>query len=340
MHERVPAVPPAHRRRPTSNRHSTAPPTGIAAAEQPRREHSRVVDDEQVTGAQVSGKPRDRAVLDASARALEDHEPRRPARRRRLRDEFVGQIEVEVSETSTGRGLLTTAGSPEARGHAATTAWRATTTRTRQTVPARTRAEADPGAAVGPRSDRRGDPSSSRRRSARSSCSQFAEPVLIPVVVAVLISYVLGPAVDLDAAAPHPARPRCVPRPRAALWRNRLRRLHAHGRGDGDRRQRARLPRGGWRRAGCESSRPAPRRARERCRRPRRRSRRPPSVHRPADRRARCHARAGRRNRPSRHATTCGLAGWASSASSGSSPWCSSSSTSCSSPAISTNGSS
>ncbi len=56
---------------------------------------------------------------------------------------------------------------------------------------------------------------------------QFAKPVLIPVVVAFLISYVLGPAVSSMEKRRIPRVTGIVRRYRCALRQHRIRRLHA-----------------------------------------------------------------------------------------------------------------
>ena len=72
----------------------------VAAPEQPRRKHARVVDDEQIAGVEQLRQRRDRRLAPAIAGAIDDHQPRRPARPRLLRDQRLGQIEVEVGDAA------------------------------------------------------------------------------------------------------------------------------------------------------------------------------------------------------------------------------------------------
>lgn len=71
---------------------------GHATAEQPGGNHAGVVDDQQVARAQVTGQRGDDAVLDRIPGSAEHHQPRRAARGSRLRDQFVGQIEIELGD--------------------------------------------------------------------------------------------------------------------------------------------------------------------------------------------------------------------------------------------------
>ena len=66
------------------------------AAEQTRREHARVVDDEQIAAAKEAPDVGDACVLDIARRTMQHQQARRPPRRRLLRNQFVGEIEVEV----------------------------------------------------------------------------------------------------------------------------------------------------------------------------------------------------------------------------------------------------
>jgi hypothetical protein len=69
-----------------------------AVPEQPRREHARVVHDEQIAGPEEARKLLDGRVLDRAGRSPQDQEPRRAARRGVLRDELFGQIEIELGD--------------------------------------------------------------------------------------------------------------------------------------------------------------------------------------------------------------------------------------------------
>ena len=67
-----------------------------AVAEQPRREDAGVVDDEQVAAAKEASDVGDACVLDLARRTMQDQQARRPTRRRLLRDQFFGKLEIEV----------------------------------------------------------------------------------------------------------------------------------------------------------------------------------------------------------------------------------------------------
>ena len=70
---------------------------GQPRPDQPRRKHARVVDDEQIAGAKQRGKIGEVEMRDAAAGAIDRHEPAGAARRRRLlRDQLSGQIEIEI----------------------------------------------------------------------------------------------------------------------------------------------------------------------------------------------------------------------------------------------------
>ena len=65
---------------------------------EPRRKHARVVDDEQIAGAQVIGQPRERRVLDGTRLPRQHQQSRLPSLgRRTLSDQLVRQIEVEIA---------------------------------------------------------------------------------------------------------------------------------------------------------------------------------------------------------------------------------------------------
>jgi hypothetical protein len=78
---------------------------GQAPSEQARGEHARVVHDEQIARPQMAGERVYCTVPHAPAGALEDHQPRLAARRGSLRDELLGQIEVELGDEHRGRML-------------------------------------------------------------------------------------------------------------------------------------------------------------------------------------------------------------------------------------------
>ncbi|MBP1643046.1 MAG: hypothetical protein H6Q03_1715 [Acidobacteria bacterium] len=67
------------------------------AREEPRREHARVVDHQQVARPQQVGELADRAVTRRVLR-VEDEQPAGAARERPLRDPVRGQLEVEVAD--------------------------------------------------------------------------------------------------------------------------------------------------------------------------------------------------------------------------------------------------
>ena len=67
-----------------------------AAAEQTRREDAGVVDDEQIAAAKEASDVGDACVLDLARRTMQDQQARRSTRRRLLRDQFLGKLEVEV----------------------------------------------------------------------------------------------------------------------------------------------------------------------------------------------------------------------------------------------------
>jgi len=65
-------------------------------AEQTRGEHARVVDGEEITGAEDRREIRDGRMTDRAGPAVEDEQPRCAARRRILRDQLVGKLEIEI----------------------------------------------------------------------------------------------------------------------------------------------------------------------------------------------------------------------------------------------------
>ena len=67
-----------------------------AAAEQTRREDAGVVDDEQIAAAKEASDVGDACVLDLARRTMQDQQARRSTRRRLLRDQFFGKLEIEV----------------------------------------------------------------------------------------------------------------------------------------------------------------------------------------------------------------------------------------------------
>jgi hypothetical protein len=70
-----------------------------APADQPRGEHARVVDDEEVAGAQPLWKHRHDRVCEAARFAIQNEQPRGPPfGRRLLRDQIGRQVEVEVRD--------------------------------------------------------------------------------------------------------------------------------------------------------------------------------------------------------------------------------------------------
>jgi hypothetical protein len=69
------------------------------ATEQPCRKHAGVVDDDEIAGAQESGKRGDVGVDNGPAVAIESQQARRAAvRRRLLRDQFGRKVEVELTD--------------------------------------------------------------------------------------------------------------------------------------------------------------------------------------------------------------------------------------------------
>ena len=73
--------------------------TGIAVAEQPRRNDARVVDDEQVTRAQLLRQGCDGMVGCLAGGTIETQQARRPANSGRLlRDQIIGEFEIEVAD--------------------------------------------------------------------------------------------------------------------------------------------------------------------------------------------------------------------------------------------------
>ena len=142
---------------------------------------------------------------------------------------------------------------------------------------------------------------------------QYAQAVLIPIVLGVLISYGLAPLVARSSAV-HVPRAIGAALAVAVLCRHaRARRLHADRRRDGDRRRASRRRRSGSGSAcACSAARRGTRS--RRCSRPRRRSTRPRrKPRRPVkpDAAAAAGRPAGPRSssRPSRPATTCGTGG-------------------------------
>ena len=99
MHERVPLV----RARLLEQQALDGAAARIAAAEQPRRKHARVVGDHQVAGRQQLRQIADRSFLPPSGGAIDDEQPRRPARDGMLRDLRLGQVEVEVRDEQRRR---------------------------------------------------------------------------------------------------------------------------------------------------------------------------------------------------------------------------------------------
>ena len=96
MHERDPRV--AARRRPDQKALGGAA-AGQPDADQARREDARVVDDQQIAGAEQRRQVVEGEMRDAPARAIERHEPAAAARGRRLlRDQLVREIEIEVGD--------------------------------------------------------------------------------------------------------------------------------------------------------------------------------------------------------------------------------------------------
>ena len=68
----------------------------IAAAEESRRKDARVVEHQQIARAQEAPEVGERRVLERPARARHHQQPRTPAFGRLLRDERLGQLEVEI----------------------------------------------------------------------------------------------------------------------------------------------------------------------------------------------------------------------------------------------------
>ena len=97
--ERLPALARVARARErVEEQHLDAPPGG-AVEEAARGKHARVVADEHVAGAEQRRQLVEGAVLERSARAPRDQQPRGVARlRRRLRDQLLGQDVVEVAQ--------------------------------------------------------------------------------------------------------------------------------------------------------------------------------------------------------------------------------------------------
>ncbi len=81
------------------SRNSTPPPLGNTAADQPRRKHPRVVDDDEIAGAEELGNRGDLRMDDRSGGTIETQQARRAALRRRLlRDQFRGKVEIELAD--------------------------------------------------------------------------------------------------------------------------------------------------------------------------------------------------------------------------------------------------
>ena len=71
--------------------------TGEPLSNQSRREHARVVDDQEIPRAKQRRQLGEAPMLHALARAVEHHQPAAAAfRRRLLGDQFVRKIEVKV----------------------------------------------------------------------------------------------------------------------------------------------------------------------------------------------------------------------------------------------------
>ena len=68
------------------------------ASEQTGGKDARVVDDQDVPGPEQSGELGNHSMSRASVVPRQNHQPRFATRRRRLRDQFLGQIEIKVGD--------------------------------------------------------------------------------------------------------------------------------------------------------------------------------------------------------------------------------------------------
>jgi predicted PurR-regulated permease PerM len=160
-------------------------------AEQPRRKHSGVVDDEQVARTQESGQLAHRGVLHAAGAAIEHEQPRRAARDGVLRDQFIGQIELELGRSQPFISAAKSRIIPEMPEAAV------------KIEPAENPLPPTPGAPDEPppvvvdvdEVGIRNLPLVVLAVIAVILLLQFASTVFIPVVLAILISYSLAPAV-------------------------------------------------------------------------------------------------------------------------------------------------
>jgi hypothetical protein len=66
------------------------------ATDQTRRKDAGVVDDEQIAAAKEAADVGDVCVLDLARRTMQDQQARGSTRRRLLRDQFFGKLEIEV----------------------------------------------------------------------------------------------------------------------------------------------------------------------------------------------------------------------------------------------------
>ena len=100
------AIEPARVRRRAQQQALDGAAARHAAAEQPRGEHARVVDDEQIARAQQRREIADGAVPARAGDAVEHQEPRGAARRGLLRDQLVRKVEVEIAKRSWNNSRL------------------------------------------------------------------------------------------------------------------------------------------------------------------------------------------------------------------------------------------
>ena len=80
-----------------AQQHDLHAPAGAALAEQPRREHARVVQNKAVARVQIFGKVVKMTVLDCAGHAIQLQKARRIAPlQRRLRDQFLRQLKIKI----------------------------------------------------------------------------------------------------------------------------------------------------------------------------------------------------------------------------------------------------
>jgi hypothetical protein len=95
VHQRLPTVVV----QPPQQQALDLPAGGVAMADQARRHDARVVQREKVAGSEQVGQVGNHAVGPRAPRAIDDEQARAaPDRRRLLRDQVLGQVEVEIGE--------------------------------------------------------------------------------------------------------------------------------------------------------------------------------------------------------------------------------------------------